>query len=106
MKQSTVYLLLCGLGVAAPWLFLLGFFGGSESTLAVFFRSIFANPASSATAADLLVSAVAFFVLVFYEGRRLKMTRLWVFIPATLLVGLSFGLPLFLYFRARRMETL
>lgn len=105
MKQSTVYLFLCVIGVAIPWFFLLGFLGEPNPSVTSFFVSIFANKVASSVAADLLVSALVFFLLVFFEGKRLNMQRLWVFVPATLLVGLSFGLPLFLYFREKHIEA-
>ena len=104
MKQSSFYLVLCVLGVLIPWVFLIGFLGIPEPTISLFFTSIFANHVSSAVAGDLLVSGVVFFIFLFYEGRRLNMKNLWLFVPATLFVGLSFGLPLFLYFRAKRFE--
>lgn len=103
MKQSTAYLWLCVIGIVAPWFFLGGFWAQPHPTVALFFSSIFANAVASAVAADLLVSAFVFFTFVFFEGKRLNMKRLWVFIPATLFVGLSFGLPLFLYFRAKHI---
>ncbi len=104
MNQSKLYLLLCIVGVVAPWFFLFGFFGDEQASIPVFFRSIFANHVASAVAADLVVSALVFFVFVFFEGRRMGLKHLWVYIPATLLIGLSFGLPLFLYYRARANE--
>jgi hypothetical protein len=48
---------------------------------------------------DLLISSVVFWSFLFYEGRRLRMKNLWVYVAANLLVGLSLALPLFLYFR-------
>ncbi len=104
MKQSTAYILLCVIGIVVPWFFLVGFLGEAHPTAALFFLSIFANSVASSVAADLLISALVFFTFVFFEGKRLNMKRLWVFIPATLFVGLSFGLPLFLYFRAKHNE--
>lgn len=104
MKQSTTYLLLCVLGIAAPWFFLVGFLSQPQPDIASFISSVFANPVASAVAADLLVSSLVFFVFMFFEGKRLNMKNLWVFIPITLLVGLSFGLPLFLYLRAKHIE--
>lgn len=103
MKQSTFYIVLCLLGVIAPWLFLVGFFDLPHASIPLFFTSIFANMVASAVAADLIVSAFAFFAFVFFEGRRLGMKNLWLYIPATLFVGLSFGLPLFLYNRAKNL---
>ena len=106
MRQSTTYLLLCIIGIVVPWFFLIGFLGEPGPKIGLFFSSIFSNQVTSSVATDLLISALVFLVFVFFEGRRLNMSRLWVFIPATLLIGLSFGLPLFLYFRARHIEKM
>src|SRR5687767_8180320 len=43
-------------------------------------------------------------VLVFVEGRRAGVKHLWAPIAANLAVGVSLGLPLFLYMRERRLE--
>jgi hypothetical protein len=48
---------------------------------------------------DLVIAALAFFVWAAVEGPRARIKRWWVCIPATLLVGLCFGLPLFLLMR-------
>lgn len=104
MKQSTLYLALCVPGVLIPFAFIIGFFGIPEPTISLFFTSIFVNHVASAVAGDLLISGVVFFVFLFYESRRLNIKNLWLFIPATLFVGLSFGLPLFLHFRAIKLE--
>ncbi len=104
MKQSTFFLAMCVPGVIVPSALFLGFFGEPEPTIPLLFTSIFANHVSSAFAGDLILSALAFFAFLFYEGARLEMKRLWLFIPATLFIGLSFGLPLFLYFRAKKLE--
>ena len=47
----------------------------------------------------------AFWAFVLLEGRRLSMSGLWVPIAANLLVGVSLGLPLFLYLREVRREA-
>jgi hypothetical protein len=39
-----------------------------------------------------------------WEGRRLQMRAWWAAIPATLLVGLCFAIPLFLFFRERALR--
>jgi len=105
MKQITVYRVLCVAGVIFPWLFILGFFSRPDASITLFMTSIFANQVATAVAADLIVSAVVFFGYVFYEGRSLGMKHLWMYVPATLFVGLSFGLPLFLLMRARKLES-
>jgi hypothetical protein len=105
MKQSKLYLILCVIGVIAPWIFLIAFLTGEHASIPIFFASIFVNHVASAVAADLLVSALVFFIFVFIEGRRVGLNNLWLYIPATLFVGLSFGLPLFLYNRSRILEN-
>lgn len=50
---------------------------------------------------DLSIAALAFLVWAAREGPRARIRRWWLCIPATLLVGLCFGLPLFLLMRER-----
>ena len=97
MKQSSIYISLCIFGVLMPWLFLVLFLGETNPSISLFFSYIFNNNVSTSVAADLLISALIFFVFAFSEGNRVGMKRLWIYIPATLMIGLSFGLPLFLY---------
>jgi len=105
MKQSSIYLWLCIIGVIVPWASLVLFLGEPQPTPSLFISYIFNNHVSTSVASDLLISAAIFFVFVFIEGGRINMKNLWAYIPATLLVGLSFGLPLFLYFRAKHIES-
>jgi hypothetical protein len=48
---------------------------------------------------DVLVSAIALIVFIRREGTRLQLKTLWLPIAATCLIGVSCGLPLFLYLR-------
>jgi len=51
------------------------------------------------------IAALAFFVWAAVEGPRARIKRWWLCIPATLLVGLCFGLPLFLLMRERTLNA-
>ncbi len=53
---------------------------------------------------DLAVAALAFFAWAALEGPRSGVERWWLCIPASLLVGLCFGLPLFLLMRERALN--
>jgi Protein of unknown function DUF2834 len=55
-------------------------------------------------ALDVLIAFVAFSLWAAWEGRRLRMRSWWLPIPATLLVGLCFALPLFLLMRERAVR--
>jgi hypothetical protein len=39
------------------------------------------------------------------EGRRIALSLLWLPVIATLLVGVSLGLPLFLFLRQRKLDA-
>ena len=52
---------------------------------------------------DVFVSAVVLLAFIRWEGRRAKMKKLWMPVAATLLVGVSCGLPLFLFLRELKL---
>jgi hypothetical protein len=54
---------------------------------------------------DLAIASLAFFAWAAVEGPRAGIRRWWVAVPATLLVGLCFGLPLFLLMRERALAA-
>ena len=81
------------LGAFAPFVFSNGL------DLNLFFQQLWQTPVSRFFALDVLISALTFFLLMFGEGRRLGMRHLWVYALCCLLVGVSLGLPLFLYRR-------
>ena len=54
--------------------------------------------------ADLVIAALAFFVWAAVDGPRSGVRRWWVCIPASLLVGLCFGLPIYLLMRERALQ--
>jgi hypothetical protein len=55
-------------------------------------------------ALDLSIAFVAFALWAAWEGKRLEMRSWWVPVPASLLVGLCFALPLFLLLRERAVH--
>lgn len=104
MKPKHLYLGLCVLGTVLPYQQFLPFLQEHGLDPARFLAQLFSTPVSGFFAMDVLVSSVVLWVLVFTEGRRLGLTRLWLPIVANLAVGVSLGLPLFLYQRERRLE--
>jgi Terpene cyclase DEP1 len=55
-------------------------------------------------AMDVLVSAIALISFSQTEGNRLGMRLLWLPMAGVCLVGVSLGLPLFLYFRQLQLD--
>jgi hypothetical protein len=102
MSRKNVYLILAIIGFLAPYYFFLQVRAFDPGELLRLFSN---REVLSGVAMDLLVSVIVFWYFMFTEARKLQMKNAWVYLLATLLVGLSFALPLFLYFRERRLES-
>ncbi|HEY2547116.1 MAG TPA: DUF2834 domain-containing protein [Candidatus Acidoferrum sp.] len=102
MNRKNVYLLFCVFGFPysqfMPWVVAHGL------NMPLFVHELFANRISGFFAMDVLVSAVVLIGFIRSEAARLKMRGLWLPIVSVLLVGVSLGLPLFLYLRERALE--
>lgn len=104
MKPKALYLLLCGLGTALPLWQFIPFLREHGLDVRLFFEQLFGTPVSGFFGWDVIVSSVVLWVLVAVEGRRASVKRLWAPIAASLAVGVSLGLPLFLYLREASLE--
>ncbi len=102
MKKA--YFLLGILGFFLPlwqfglWLFEFGF------DVPLMFKSIVEDKLSLFAWLDVIVSAIVLIIFIIYEGHKQSMQRLWIPIAGTLCVGVSFGLPLFLFLREIHFE--
>ena len=106
MNRKSAYLVFCVLAVALPyWQFVPWVVAEHGVPLGLFFRDLFANRIGGFFGMDVLVSAVALIFFVRREGKRLGVRHLWLPIAGTLTVGISLGLPLFLYLRERAIES-
>ena len=70
----------------------------------MFVSDLFANGVSAFFGLDVILSAIVVALFVMVEGRRIGLRRLWIPIAAVCLVGVSLGLPLFLYFRQAHLD--
>ena len=104
MNLRWVYLLLCVLGVVLPYSQFVPWFLAHGLDLPLFFRELFANPIGGFFGMDVIVSTVVLWIFVITEGRRLGVRHLWAPVVASLVVGVSLGLPLFLLLRQVRLE--
>lgn len=103
MKPKTFYLLLCVIGTILPYFFLVQFLREHGLDLSLFVQQLFANSISSFFGTDVIVSTICLWLFVYFEGRRARTKHLWAPVVASLLVGVSLGLPLFLYLRESRV---
>ncbi len=103
--RSRIFLALALVGFVAPLVLFGIYFGEHGVDIGELTDAATANTVAVAMLVDLTISCLAFFIWASREGPRLGIKRWWMVIPATLLVGLCFGLPLFLYWRERALEA-
>jgi uncharacterized protein DUF2834 len=104
MKPRHFYLILCAVGCILPYSQLLPWLFEHGLNLALFCRELFANRVSAFFALDVIVSAIALIWFIQSDGKRLRIRFLWLPTIGTLIVGVSFGLPLFLYLRQSMLD--
>jgi len=104
MKPKTLYLALCVVGAVLPYSLFIPFLLEHGLDFRLIVEQMFSNRISGSFALDVIVSSIVFWVFVFVEGRRAELGSFWAPIAANVIVGLSLGLPLFLYLRERRLE--
>ncbi len=103
--MKNIYLVLAIAGFIAPYYFFLQIPPENLSDLPALIQPLFANNFMRGLTMDLTVAAITFGVFVFAEANRLQMKTPWLYLLAAVLVGLSFALPLFLYFRETKLEA-
>ena len=99
MKPKILYLLLCVAGTILPYWFFIQFLREHGLNLRLLVEQLFANSISSFFGVDVIVASICLWLFVYVEGGRARVKHLWAPIVASLLVGVSLGLPLFLYLR-------
>ena len=103
MKRKLLYLVLCVAGTVLPYSQFLPFLREHGLNLRLFVEQLFANRISAFFGLDVIVSALVLWVFVLVDGRRFGVRHLWAPLAASLTVGVSLGLPLFLYLREARL---
>jgi hypothetical protein len=102
--MKNIYLALAVIGTVLPYSQFIPFLRESGLDVRLFVEQLFATRIGGFFGMDVIVSSVVLWVFVRAEGRRLGMRHLWAPLVAILTVGVSLGLPLFLYLRERRLQ--
>jgi hypothetical protein len=105
MKTKHIYLVLCLPGAIAPWVFFLPFLAEHGLDIQELFRQLFVNRVSAFFGMDVIVSAAVLILWIVTEGPRCPIKGWWLPVVGTLAVGVSFGLPLFLFLRERSADS-
>ena len=105
MKLRYLYLTFAFLGLVLPYSqFVPWIMEHHALNMSIFLQDLFANRISAFFGMDVIVSAVVLLVFTRIESTRLSIRRRWLVIVAVLTVGVSLGLPLFLYLREEELE--
>jgi hypothetical protein len=104
MKARHFYLICCVLGLLLPYSQFVPWLLEHGLNVALFGRELFANRISAFFAMDVIVSAIVLIWFIQDEGKRLRVRLLWLPTVGTLVVGVSFGLPLFLFLRQMTLD--
>lgn len=102
---ETVYLGLAILGAALPLAAFLPWVAANGLAPDRFVDNLFANRIGAFFGWDVIISAVVVLVTVTWRGDHLTSRQRWGVVAGTLLVGVSLGMPLLLYFQERHQRS-
>jgi hypothetical protein len=102
--MKKVYALLCVLGLILPYYFFISFVVANGLNIPLFLSQLFANPISAFFGMDVVISSLVLWALIYQETRQRRLPLWWLCIVANLAVGVSLGLPLFLWLREIEIE--
>lgn len=92
---------MCLVGAVWPWIYFLPFFAHAGFDLSGFGASLGANLVTKGLTVDISLSIVTFWIWSFLDARQQLVGKWWLIPIATLCVGLSLALPLYLLLRER-----
>jgi hypothetical protein len=93
------------MGAALPYCWFVPWLATHGFDLPLFLSELFSTRIGAFFGLDVIVSALVLLLFVAVEGRRLAIRTWWIPVVATLAVGVSLGLPLFLYMRQIKLDA-
>ncbi|MDX8354262.1 DUF2834 domain-containing protein [Cognatiyoonia sp. IB215182] len=96
-----VYLLLAIWGTVHPMYYFISWFQENGWSIMAIVDAWHVNNATSGLVWDLTIAAVALTIWIIFEAFKTKNYLSLIAIPATFCIGVSCGLPLYLYLRER-----
>ncbi len=105
MPVRRIYLSLCLVGAVIPLAFFVPWLGEHGFDVPLFVTELFSTRIGAFFGADVLVSAIVLLLFIAVDGARAGVAHRWLPVLGTLTIGVSFGLPLYLYLRERARAT-
>ncbi len=101
--MARTYLLLTILGIVLPYGALLPWVLEHGLNMTLLIKSITTNSISLMAWLDVIVAAVALLVFISVDGKQHQVKHRYLAVIGTFSVGVSCGLPLYLYLRTRTL---
>ena len=103
--RAKLLLLLTVIGFIVPNVMVGIFLVDHGGDVGLYFENWFETLPAAQLVADLVIAFWAFVIWASWDGPRSGVDRWWVVIPASLLVGICFAIPLYLYMRERALYS-
>ncbi len=103
-SPERLFLAFAVLGFFVPLILLGIYFADNGFDIGQMFSDAVDNTVALAILADLTIASLVFWSWAMEEGPRLGIQRWWLIFPATLLIGLCFAFPLYMYWRERALH--
>ena len=97
--RSIAFFVISGIGLITAWVFN----GLAVMTNQDYLKAWFGTAVDMVLSTDLLIVAVAVAIFMIYEGQRLGMKRVWLYIALSGITAMAFTFPLFLAMRDRKL---
>ena len=97
MNIRTLFLILAIVGAIVPMIFFEQHFSTVGFAPMDFAGALFANPAAGGFTADVLISSLVFWIVMFYRRGQGKGPKPLMYILLNLFIGLSCALPAYVY---------
>ncbi|WP_070963818.1 DUF2834 domain-containing protein [Vibrio sonorensis] len=104
MNIRFVYLVLAVVGTVLPYGALFPWLVENGLDLPLLVSDIASHPLSLVAWLDVVVAAVALLLFAKIDSQRHGISGFWLVLVTTLTIGVSCGLPLYLYFRERDLS--
>lgn len=101
-----IYVILTLVGIVLPFSQLIRWLIEYGINIELFIKQILENPVAAFAWLDVVVTVIIITFMIINEGKKLKMTSLWIPIAASFIGGASVGLPLFLYMRHHHLDKI
>lgn len=96
------YLVLSVLGIVLPYAALVPWLTTNGLNIGLLLNKAMANPISVFAWLDVVVAAVALLGFIFVDGHKHKVKYRTIAVIGTFTVGVSFGLPFYLYLKEKQ----